>query len=84
VRQGDGTADFEANVTVRVKDIGNVKIPIFATTKNGKRFSIALSGPLTTDHPASPSIRELREKTNEIHVVVINELLIRGNIPADP
>ena len=82
LRQGDGSIDFKVDFTVSVKSIGDIEIPILATTKNGESFAIALSGPLTTDHPASPSIRKLREKTNDIQVIVINELLVRGNLPA--
>ena len=48
---------------------------------NSKRVVIALSHPLTTDHPAEPSVRELREKANNIQVLVVNELLARG-LPA--
>jgi hypothetical protein len=81
LRQGDGSIDFKANPTISVKGVGNIEIPILATTKNGERFAIALSGPLTTDHPASPSVRELRENA-DIPVIVINELLVRGNLPA--
>ena len=82
LRQGDGSIDFKATPTVSIKGMGNIEIPILATTKSGERFAIALSGPLTTDHPASPSIREMREKSANIPVIVINELLVRGNLPA--
>jgi len=82
LRQGDGSVDFKADATVSLKSIGNIEIPILATRKNGERFAIALSGPLTTDHPAAPSIRDLRKKTSDITVIVINELLVRGNLPA--
>ena len=82
LRQGDGSVDFKAGATVSVKRIGNIEIPILATRKNGERFAIALSGPLTTDHPAAPSIRDLHKKTSDITAIVINELLVRGNLPA--
>jgi hypothetical protein len=82
LRQGDGGVDFEANSNVTVAGVGDFAVPILAVKKSGKRFAIALSGPLTTDHPADPAIRELREKTSDIHVIVVNELLVRGNLPA--
>jgi Domain of unknown function (DUF1998) len=82
LRQGDGGVDFEINIKVTFAGTGDVEVPILAVRKDGKRFAIALSGPLTTDHPADPSIRELREKTSEIQVIVVNELLVRGNLPA--
>jgi hypothetical protein len=82
LRQGDGTVNFEANVEVTVKGVGKVEVPILAVKNSGERFAIALSGALTTDHPAAPSIRQLRETTSDITVIVINELLVRGNLPA--
>ncbi len=82
LRQGDEGVDFKASVKVSVGGVGDVEVPILAVTKNGKRFAIALSGPLTTDHPAESSIRDLREKTSNIQFIVVNELLVRGNLPA--
>ena len=82
LRQGYVGVDFEAGIKVTVAGAGDFEVPILAVKKNGKRFAIALSGPLTTDHPADSSIRELREKTSDIQVIVINELLVRGNLPA--
>jgi len=82
LRQGDESVDFKASVKVSVVGAGDVEVPILALTKSGKRFVIALSDPLTTDHPAESSIRELREKTSNIQLIVVNELLVRGNLPA--
>jgi len=82
LRQGDGSVDFEADAKVSVRDLGEIEVPILARKNGGERFAIALSGALTTDHPAAPSIRELREKISNIQVIVINELLVRGNLPA--
>ncbi len=59
-----------------------MEAPILAETANGRKYVIALSGPLTTDHPADPRIRELRESGSDITVIVENELLVRGNLPA--
>ena len=69
-------------VKIPITDIGDVEVPILATTKSGQRFVVALSGPLTIDHPADPSVREMREKTSDPQVKVVNELLVRGNLPA--
>ena len=81
-RQGDRTVNFEADVEVTVEGVGKVEVPILAVKNTGERFAIALSGALTNDYPAAPSIRKLREKTSSIAVIVINELLVRGNLPA--
>ena len=82
LRQGDGGVAFQADVKLSVKGVGQLEVPILAVKNSGERFAIALSGALTTDHPAAPSIRNLREKTSNITVIVINELLVRGNLPA--
>jgi hypothetical protein len=81
-RQGDGDVDFQTDVTVKVKGVGEINIPILALKENGERFAIALSGALTTDHAATSQIRSLQESTSDIKVIVINELLVRGNLPA--
>ena len=82
LRQDDGSIDFKANVLVNVAGANDTEVPILAVTKSGKRFAIALSGPLTTDHPAESSIIELRKKASDIQFIVVNELLIRGNLLA--
>lgn len=80
-RQADGTT-FELDKDVSVPGLGDVSIPILATLSSGQRFAIALSGALTTDHPADPAIAELRETWDGIEIIPINELLVRGNLPA--
>jgi hypothetical protein len=70
------------SVRVSVAGAKDTEIPILAVTKSGKRFAISLSGPLTVDHPAEASIRELRGKTSDIQFIIVNELLVRGNLPA--
>jgi len=82
LRQGEGGVDFKTGVRVTVTGSRDFVVPIFAVRKGGKRFAISLSDPLTTDYPADASIRELREKTSDIRVIVVNELLVRGNLPA--
>lgn len=82
LRQGDANVTFEQGVSVSVAGVGDVTLPLSAVRHDGKRFAIALSGPLTSDYAADISIRELRDKSSEIPVVVVNELLVRGNLPA--
>jgi hypothetical protein len=82
LRQSDGTVNYQADAKISVTGIGEIKVPILATTKSEQRFVVALSGPLTSDHAADPSVRELREKTSDPSVKVVNELLVRGNLPA--
>ena len=50
-RQG-GDTKYEDSVSVSVGRGAEITIPILATRRDGKQFAVALSGPLTTGHPA--------------------------------
>jgi hypothetical protein len=80
-RQDDQEFKFRANVSLSIPEVGDVELPILALRKDGKRFAITLSGPLTNDYAADRGIRRLRETNGDIDVVVVNELLVRGNLP---
>ena len=81
-RQSDSAITFTSNQVVSVPILGEVTIPILATHCDGRRFAVALTGPLTTEHPADPAIVALREAWDGIEVIPVNELLVRGNLPA--
>ena len=80
LRRNEGTVQFQANAEVRYGGGTSVEVPILAEY-NDKKFVIALSGPLTTDHPADSAIAELRDSGTEYQVIVANELVVRGNLP---
>lgn len=80
-RQADGV-QFGLDIDVDVPGMGSVTIPILATRSDGERFAIALAGGLTGDHPADPRIVEMRENWPDLLVIPVNELLVRGNLPA--
>jgi ATP-dependent helicase YprA (DUF1998 family) len=80
-RQADATT-FSSEEEISVPGVGQVVIPILATRPDGRRFAIALSGALTIDHPADPLIARMREEWDGVTVIPINELLVRGNLPA--
>ncbi len=80
-RQEDDGTTFERNVAVNTKK-GPLTAPILARKTTGQMFIIALSGPLTNDHPADPAIAEFRADGGDIPVIVENELIVRGNLPA--
>lgn len=73
---------YESDATVAVPGMGDVVVPILATRGDGAKTVIAIAGPLTADHPADPVIAELREKWDGGDVIPVNELLVRGNLPA--
>ena len=80
-RQTVEGVEFELNGPVRSRE-GTLMAPILARTVTGKEFIIALSGPLATDQPDDPVIAELASGKGNIPVIVENELLVRGNLPA--
>ena len=80
-RQGNDGITFERDAAVNTKK-GPLTAPILARNTAGQMFIIALSGPLTNDHPADPAIAEFRADSGAIPVIVENELIVRGNLPA--
>ena len=80
LRHAEDAATFRANVEVKYAGARKAIASILAEYQ-GKKFIIALSGPLTTGHPADPLIGELRDSTTEYQVIVQNELIVRGNLP---
>lgn len=80
LRCDEGTVDFHANTEISIGDGISVTAPIFAECK-GRKVVVALSGPLTTGHPADPAIAALRDSGSEYQVIVENELVVRGNLP---
>lgn len=81
LRRDEGMATFEAGPKITYGNGKSVTAPILAECK-GRKFVIALSGPLTTGHPADPAIAELRDNDTEYELIVENELVIRRNLPA--
>jgi len=82
LRQGLAGVTFEANAQIIIKDVGKRTVPIVALLGDGARFVIALSGPLTNDYPAAPSLNTVLAEADDLETIVINELLVRGNLPA--
>jgi ATP-dependent helicase YprA (DUF1998 family) len=82
LRQGLTGTTFEAGVNLTAAGGEQVKVPILVAGEGGQRFIIALSGPLTNDHPAESAIPKLVEQAGDLELIVVNELLVRGNLPA--
>jgi hypothetical protein len=69
-------------VAFSIANHDDVELPILAVTNRGERFVIALSGPLTTDHPAATEVARILQQPSDFGLVLVNELLVRGNLPA--
>ena len=81
-RQGYEGFDFKLDAFVTTAANQKLSVPILATANGGRQTVIALSAPLAINHPDAESVRELRDISDHLQVVVVNELLVRGNLPA--
>ncbi len=81
LRQCSDGAQFEMGVALSVEG-ATFTAPILAEAAQGRRFVIALSAPLSAGHPADPAVAKLRADGGNIQLVVENELVVRGNLPA--
>ena len=79
-RQGVDATEFELDAPLSTNG-SPVRAPILATTRDGRQTVIALSAPLTPSHPADASIAAL-QSTEGLKVIVVNELVVRGNLPS--
>ncbi len=79
-RQSAGGTRFDMDAPLETAGV-TVTAPILATTNDSRRFVIALSDPLTPRHAADASIAAL-DSSQELPVIVENELIVRGNLPA--
>lgn len=79
LRQGNAEITYQRNVRVKFGS-GEVTASILAERKDKTQFVITLAAPLTADHPADTHLAELKQQ-GKIPVVVVNELLARGNLP---
>lgn len=82
LRQSDNNLSLKFDTKIKLRDGRNVKAPILAQDKSGTGFVIALSGALSTDHPADPDLVTLVGNAAGPNLIVVNELLVRGNLPA--
>jgi ATP-dependent helicase YprA (DUF1998 family) len=80
-RQADPGMTYQEQAQITL-DGRKVTVPILATRKDGTRYIVALSGPLTEGYPADASLAHLAEIKGAPELIVINELLVRGNLPA--
>lgn len=80
-RQGNTEVRYELDATITSPSGERVDAPILATRNDGKLFVIALAGPLTGQHPADITSEPLTQKNSPFALIVVNELVVRGNLP---
>jgi hypothetical protein len=80
VRQGTAGVAYEKRRLLDVLGLGSVLAPILATRTSGEVAIIDLSRPLAVGEPNEQALRELKE-FGVPPVLVVDELLIRRNLP---
>jgi hypothetical protein len=73
---------LERDKLTEVKGLGQVVAPILATNQMGQTFVVGLHGPLTPDEPLDDNIRDLKEYSTALPVILVDELVVRRNLPS--
>ena len=81
LRQSSEAVKFTQDITVNAGG-RTVLAPILAEITSGRKFIIALSGPLTPDHPSDPNLADLHMHYESVPLILESELLVRSNLPA--
>lgn len=80
-RQGIDALALERNASVSFPGVGSIVAPILARKATGVQFVIGLHGPLTPDYSSSEDIRDLTEYSVALPVILVDELVVRRNLP---
>ena len=81
LRQSPGNIKFTLHNSIVIE--GKTLIaPILVEFTTGQKAIIALSGPLTPDHPSEPSLTDLHLRDFPLTMIVEDEFLVRSNLPA--
>lgn len=72
---------LERNRPLSIPGLNKVVAPIFAD-HSGAQFAIGLHGPLTPGEPSEEGLRELKEFSAALPVILIDELVVRRNLPS--
>lgn len=80
-RQGIEGLTLERDKEVSVAGLGDVAAPILVTNSGGARFAIGLHGPLTPDEPTDVALRDVKEYSASLPVILVDELIVRRNLP---
>lgn len=81
-RHGIDDLRLERNKVISIPNLPGIVAPIFAARPDGSQFVIALHNPLTPDEPSDDGLRELKEFSAATPVILIDELVVRRNLPS--
>lgn len=81
-RQGLSDVSLERNASLNLDGLPSVVAPILVKRANGFEFVVGLRNPLTPDDPADDALREFRDLSTTVPVYLVDELVVRKNLPA--
>lgn len=81
-RQANDGEQFQDDHAITFGSRKNVVVPIYASTAAGRVVAVLLALPLANEHPYDQGLAEALQDVHGVECVVVNELLIRGNLPA--
>ena len=80
-RHGLPGVTIERDYEMSVPGIGDLRAPIYVEA-SGVRLIVGLCGSLTPDCPADPSLTEVKEFCPSVVVELLDEMVIRRNLPS--
>lgn len=80
-RQNLEGVTIERNRILTLSGFGKITAPIYVKRADGSEFIIALHGPLTPDDPSDDQLRDLKEFSASLPVLLCDEIVIRRNLP---
>ena len=81
-RHGIDGLVLERDKELSISGLAKVTAPILASKGPRRQFVIGLHGPLTPDEPPDEALRDLKEFSATIPVILMDELVVRRNLPS--
>ena len=81
-RHGVDGLTLERDKALSISGLAELAAPILASKGPGRQFVIGLHGPLTPDEPSDEALRDLKEFSATVPVILIDELVVRRNLPS--
>lgn len=81
-RQGVQGVSLARNLQLDIAGLPTIDAPILVTRTDGSTVVIGLHDPLTPDDPGNDALREFKESSTSVPVRLVDELLVRKNLPA--
>jgi hypothetical protein len=81
-RQGAEGLILERNRVLNIPGIGELTAPIYARRADGTEIIVSLHSPLTPDEPPDSTLRDVKEYSPSISLLLCDEIVVRRNLPA--